>query len=263
MENKIAVLGGRGYIGSYLAKHLRGRVTAVTRDIVDLQDADATYEYLRQEKFDVVIGAAKHPEYPLEPRPDIAITNLALFDAAWRARAHFGTYINLGSGAEFDRRAQISLRREDDLYNYFPVDGYGLSRNIISRVCAKEPNFRTVRLFGVLHHTEPDFKLFKQLISRPEITVRSCYFDYMTLSDVCAIVQYFVDTPAPKYRDVNAVYDQHYLLHEQLQMFKEMHGLETVIHIGEPGLDYSGDGTRVTDLELNLTGLEQGMKDYL
>lgn len=263
MASKIGVLGGRGFVGRYLAANLQGNVVAVTRQEVDLMNADAAYDYLKKEKFDIVIGAAKHPEYPLADRTDIASANLTLFTNVYAARDHYGRYINLGSGAEFDRRYNITNATEESLTRCLPVDGYGLSRNTISRICLSESEFYTVRLFGVLHNTEQPHKLFRKLRNNADhIYIKDSMFDYMTLSDICAVIQYYCDSNRPEHRDINAVYGDHSTLHAQMEVFKQLHGLTTKIHIDGPGLDYTGCGDKLLDLNLNLTGLMQGMKEY-
>lgn len=264
-SKKIGVLGGGGFVGRYLVQHLAGNVIPVTRREVNLLDANATYDYLAEQQFDVVIGAAKHPEYPLADRTDIASTNLNLFTNVYAARGLYGRYINLGSGAEFDRRYNITNRTEQHLFMSMPLDGYGLSRNTISRICLSEEefDFYTVRLFGVLHGSEQAHKLFRKLRNNIEhIYMKDSYFDYMSLDDIKTVIQYFVDADVPKYRDVNAVYENKLLLSEQVNRFKEIHGLTTSIHIDGPTVDYTGDGGKLKDLNLQLTGLEQGMKNY-
>ena len=264
-NKKIGVLGGNGYIGKYLSENLTGNVVSVTRKDVDLLDTQAIFRYLEKQQFDVIIGSAKHAEYPLADRTDIASTNLALFTNVYAARGHYGRYINLGSGAEYDRRYDISLVKEDDLTKFFPMDGYGLSRNTISRICQSNAEFEfyTVRLFGVLHYTEPPAKLFRKLFSNPtRLQLRDSVFDYISMQDICTLIQYYCDADAPKYQDINAVYFDHSTLYTQVQTFKEIHGLNTAIHIVSEGLDYYGCGKKLKDLNLKLAGLEQSMKEY-
>ena len=262
-NKKIGVLGGSGYIGKYLSENLNGNVVSVTRKDVDLLDTRATFQYLEKQQFDVVIGGAKHPEYPIDARPDIASTNLTIFTNVHAARSEYGRYINLGSGAEFDRRYDISKVVEDDLIKFFPMDGYGLSRNIISRMCLNEKDFYTLRIFGILHHTEQSLKLFRKLFSNPlRMQLKDSVFDYISMQDFCTLTQYYCDVDTPKYQDINAVYFDHTTLYTQVQTFKEIHGLNTAIHIIGGGLDYYGCGKKLKDLNLKLAGLEQSMKEY-
>jgi nucleoside-diphosphate-sugar epimerase len=262
-SKKIGVLGGSGYVGKYLCENLDGNIVSVTRKEVDLLDARATFDYLSNQQFDVVIGSAKHPEYPLADRTDIASTNLNIFTNVYAARTMYGRFINLGSGAEFDRRSNISIVSEDSLTKSFPVDGYGLSRNTISRICRSEKEFYTIRIFGVLHYTEQPYKLFRKLRNDPTaMYIKDSIFDYISMSDLCVLTQHYCDVDYPKYRDINAVYAEHATLYAQTQRFKNIHGLKTHIHIDGPALDYSGCGEKLKDLNLKLTGLDQGMRDY-
>jgi len=263
---KIGVLGGNGYIGSYLVQSLRilGETVAVTRQQVDLLDAGATQQYLRREKFDVVIGAAKHPEYELAPRPDIASHNLNLFTNVLAAHHEFGRYINLGSGAEFDRTRTALEPAETAIWHRRPLDGYGLSRNTISRICSTMPNFYTVRLWGILHGSEPGYKLFRRLRNgQPELVLRDCFFDYMDMQDLSRVIEYFCCTESPRYQDVNAVYANKFLLSDLAEIFTRVHGIKTRISV-EPvrAPDYTGSGLRLAGLNLHLRGLLAGMEEY-
>lgn len=268
---KIAVLGGAGYIGSYLVQRLqqRAQVTAVTRAQVDLLDRDAVKQYLAQHNFDVVIGAAKHASWELADRPDIASHNLTMFTNIVAARDYFGSYINLGSGAEFDRTLNMDRVQEQDLFNHQPLDGYGLSRNIISRLCQALPNFYTIRLWGIFGAAEPSTRLFnlvRGLQSVGELTIKDCLFDYISMTDLGTLVEYYCinyDKDVP-YKDINAVYVDKFKLTDQLQMMADIHGLKSNWKIAEQaGLDYTGSGARLDSMDLDLQGLKLSLlKEY-
>ncbi len=267
MTMKVAVLGGAGYIGKYLVDYLQPRadVTAVTRAQVDLLDRNSLGQYLSKHEFDVVIGAAKHPSWELAARPDIASHNLTMFTNVVAARPYFGRYINLGSGAEFDRTLNMTDTDEDTILERRPEDGYGLSRNIISRLCRSFPSFYTVRLWGVFGGNETPNKLFKLVQhNQIQLTIKDCLFDYISIQDLARIVeQCALSTHHLEHKDINAVYTKKLKITEQLQMFCDLHGLRPNWTVADSaGLDYIGSRARLAKLNRYRQGLESGMKAF-
>ena len=98
---KLLIIGGTGFIGrnlkNYFEKKIDIKVYAPTRQELDLFDDNLCFEYIKKLKPDIVIHSA------------VDITSventLKVFFNIYNANEHFGHMIQIGSGAEYDKRA--------------------------------------------------------------------------------------------------------------------------------------------------------------
>jgi len=261
---KIAILGAKGFIGSYLCRHFAKTdhtVIPVTRNTVDLSNYWAVDKWLRETDPDVVVncaisggGAKVNDINYTDVQRDLQIF-LNFYNSS-----HSFRYINVGSGAEFDRRTSITNVTEDELLGFCPVESYGFTKNTIARMVLNRDNFYTLRLFGCFDSSEPDIRLFKQLKQKSEVTIQNKYFDYISAKDFSTIVEYYCGEGI-KFKDVNCVYNQKRLLSEQVDLFILYHGGK-MINASSDGLHYTAYGGRLESLNLPLAGLEAGIKEY-
>lgn len=70
--------------------------------------------------------------------------------------------MSFGSGAEFGLDRDINNFSERQLLNYFPVESYGFSKNVIARTILNTENFHNLRLFSCFHSTESERRLLKK-----------------------------------------------------------------------------------------------------
>ena len=170
-------------------------------------------------------------------------------------------YINIGSGAEFDRRTSINNIKEQELVNATPLESYSFVKNTIARMCKDRTNFFTLRLFGCFDSSEPDFRLFKKFKTNKHIDIQDKYFDFISACDFATIVDYYIKNTGPY--DINCVYPQKFLLSEQLRTFAKFHVPDGIISCKmEQGPAYTGDGSRLQQLNLPLLGLEESIRRY-
>lgn len=262
---KIAILGARGFLGSYLTEFLfhNHRIIPVSRDTVNLENFFAVDSWLKENKPDVVIncaisGGGKNVN-------DINYTdvqrNLNMFFSFYNSSLKF-KYINIGSGAEFDRSKSISNASEYEIFDYTPMDTYGFSKNVIAKAVLKRDDFYTLRLFGCFDVSEPNIRVFKKFKRDGKISITDKYFDTISAEDFGRIVEYFcVNDPAVK--DVNCVYEKKTLLSEQLKMFAKYHIPNAQIASDtKMGNDYTGYGQTLKELNIPLLGLEESIKRY-
>jgi len=259
---KIAVLGARGFLGSYLCGYLAGKqheVIPVTRDTVNLNDYEAVDQWLSQHRPDIIIncaisGGGVHVN-------DINYSDvqrdLGIFLNFYN-NPQVHKYINVGSGAEFDRRVSIDNCAEEYIKSVTPIDSYGYTKNIIARMCLGKSNFYTLRLFGCFDSSEPDIRLFKRFLADPNLVIKDRQFDYISARDFAKIVEYYCDYNAlPK--DINCVYTQKKMLSDMLQMLRPGAIINKVSNTGDV---YTGTGVKLAQLSIDLDGLEKGIKSY-
>ena len=265
MNNKIAVLGAKGFVGSNLVRHLsqHNTVFPVTRATIDLLDADQVAEFLKEQQFDIVINAAA------VMTDNSAVTdtrnNLGIFMNFYHNRKYFKKFINLASGAEYDRSKNIEDAGEETIANCLPTDSYGFGQNMKSRISAETPGFYNLRIFNCFGKGEPTTRIFPKLLTDTLdgfAISNDRYFDYFCIQDLCTVVEHFVDNTELVY-DVNCVYKNKYKISEVAKMFLTLHKIDKEIIIESTSdNNYTGSGTKLAALELPLLGLVQGLKNY-
>ena len=259
---KIAVLGARGFLGSYLWNYLTDKnyeVIPVTRDTVNLNDYWAVDQWLCQYRPDVVVNCAINGG-------GIKVNDINYGDVQQNLGVFLNfynnpqvrKYINIGSGAEFDRSRNIINCYEEDIKSMTPIDSYGYTKNVISRMCLGKSNFYTLRLFGCFDRSEPDIRLFKRFLADKQLPIDDKYFDFISAADFAKIVEFYCDyNVLPK--DINCVYTQKRLLSEMLQLLDPS---VTINVTSARGLSYTGSGIKLNKLGVDLDGLEKGIKSY-
>lgn len=261
---KVAIIGSNGFIGSYLVKTLSKNHTVlpVTRQTVDIANYASVQHWLGKNRPDVVVNCAISGGGPAVN--DINYSHvqhdLTAFLNFYNS-GHAFRYINIGSGAEFDRRTDISSVCEDEIVNRCPVESYGFVKNTIARMCLDRDNFYTLRLFGCFDSSEPDFRLFKRFRLTNKLNIVDRYFDFISLRDFATIVEYYLIGINPK--DMNCVYEDKMLLSDQLNLFAKYQVPYGEL-VWETKLDksYTGDGNKLAALDIKLLGLEESIRQY-
>ena len=262
---RIAILGANGYLGGYLLEHLihNHYVIPVVRNTLDLTDYQAVDQWLSATQPDVIINCAisgggrnvDDINYS-DVQRDLTIF-LNFYNNPGVRR-----YINIGSGAEFDKRTSISNASERDILTAKPLESYGFTKNMIARMILKRQSFYTLRLFGCFDSSEPNIRLFKKFKRDGKITVSDKYFDYISARDFATIAEHYC-TSTDLYKDLNCVYPEKLMLSEQLKLFAKYQVPNGLIDVKlEPGPNYTGNGDNLARLKLPLQGLEQGFKNY-
>lgn len=259
MENDIVILGSNGFIGKYLTQQLN--TTGLNRNNINLTDFNQVKSWLIKNTPNVVINCACNSNTNLYFDEKIFNQNLTIFNNFYSLRNYFGKFINLGSGAEFDRRYSIDCVIEESLFHSFPVDHYGKSKNIISRLCYFTPNFYNLRLFGCFHSTETEFRLFKKILNFTEIHIIDRKFDYFYLDDLLTVIRYYIKE-SPQIKDINLVYKEKLTILEQSMKFVEINNLNVNIKSSLSFNNYTGSGYKLETLDLNLKGLDIGFMEY-
>ena len=263
---KIAVLGANGFVGSSLAKYLEQTYTVdhITRQSIDLLNPDQVREWLRHCKFDVIINAATTMNSDI--LLDDTRNNLGLFMNFYNNRKLFKKFINLSSGAEFDRTQDINQFFEQQIFDVLPADSYGFGQNMKSRICWETDNFYTARIFNCFGVGEIVTRIFPRFLAatkkNPLIITNDREFDYFGIRDLCRLIEYFVENTSAT-KDVNAVYLKKYKISEVLERFTKLNYLVPNYKIDSAGGNrYTGSGRALDALPVQLLGLDYELKHY-
>ena len=267
MASKILVLGGSGLVGGYLKDALCNdyEVYAPTSLELNLLDKDSVNYFFRNNYFDVVVNCAANTNSQMAPFDDRAYKdNISMFSNVWLERDHYGRLLNFGSGAEFDRSKGIFNAKEEMLFLRGPLDHYGMSKNAIARVVFDTDKCYTLRLFGVFGPQEPEYRLLQKVKSGELVALEDKYFDYFYIEDILPVVQYYIDSEKPKFKDLNLVYPTKTLLSYFVKQFCLLHDLDGTNVKMSPvhGLNYTGSSVRIDDLKLKLLGYKRGLERY-
>ena len=177
--------------------------------------------------------------------------------------------ITIGSGAEFDRRWPIQERFEHSVQFQWPIDPYGLSKNIITkRALADFDNVYVLRLFGCFNFDDDPARFIKNGILNlkrglPVIVHQNKEMDYFYLDDIYTVMDYIIKNET-SLRNINLVYkDKVTLLDIASLIHKYVGRFNPVIKLNENGLGdpYTGSATALYTLPVadKLIGLESGI----
>jgi len=267
---KILITGAGGFLGSYLKNYLQGYdVTALTSSELNLMDPVATNNHFSHNKYDIVINCAAKGRYQARD-VDHSITdaNMRMFMNLLANQYKFGKLINIGTGAEFGLSSNIDQAKESDIYNMLPIESYGFSKNITSRLINSLDNFYTARLFGCFDPNEPPGRLLSGFIQnyktkdRVEVT-NDRYVDYVSVSDFAKIIRLFIQGVIVD-KDFNVVYKEKYRMSELFIKYCNIHGLDSdkVVVTSTSENNYTGDSTKIEKYLRHLQGLDNALKEY-
>lgn len=191
MQNNIQsvlIIGGTGFIGQnmrqYFEKNTSYVVLSPTRQELNLLDDQACKRYLSSKKPDFVIHSA------------VEITSvensLKMFFNIFNEHDSYGQLVQLGSGAEYDRRAYQPRMDESRFGMSIPIDPYGLAKYLIARELksSKNQNSINLRLFGIFGKHEDYTRRFisnnicRVLAGAPVSLNRDMLFDYIHVDDL-------------------------------------------------------------------------------
>ena len=271
----ILITGCNGFLGTNFTKYFgdKSNVIAADRTILDPRDLNQVIKFFDNNKIDVVLHTAiKGGRKGNFENINTFFDNIKMFDNLSSQREKFKIMFNFGSGAEFDRRKDISEFSEERVFEQTPVDYYGLSKNLITRkIIDINSSIFNLRLFGCFGTTEEKQRLFKNTINKikisqsPEI-LQDKYMDYFFIEDVCTVVEHIINNHKNiEYKDFNLCYDQKNKLSDHIKKIQEFMNNKTNIKFLQKdlGMSYTGNSSRLNSLKLNLNGLEIGIKNMI
>jgi GDP-L-fucose synthase len=183
----------------------------------------------------------------------------------------FELMVNFGSGAEFDRSSVIENVSEDELFSKLPTDYYGLVKNLIARnIFDNYKNIVNFRLFGCFGSREEPQRLirscYNKLVSGQDAFIhQNKQMDYIFVGDLCRVLDFYMSSSEKLPRDINLCYDQKITLYDVAKMVKDFTKSKNDVIISNPkfGLPYTGDATKLGQLNLDLLGIEEGISRCL
>jgi nucleoside-diphosphate-sugar epimerase len=245
----VLITGDRGYIGSSLARALRGvfNVTSINRDIVDLTNKKQVKEFFNGKSFDVVVHTAIEGGHRLvRDTEKVTHNNLLMFYNILENKNHFDRLIHFSSGGE--------------KYTDTP---YGLSKNIITRLVDTIDGFFNLRLFGVFDENELDTRFIKSNLHRyisgeDMVVYRDKYMDFFYMKDLANVVEYYITADRSHLlKSVDCVYNEKYTLSNVVNIINSCSNYRVGVTIKCTELDdeYVGDSSNINRLPVRIGNL--------
>ena len=283
-QKQVLITGGQGYIARNLVPlfiNAGYTVDAPSRTEMDLLNPERVEEYLIKSNPDVIIHAATKggKRNGKDTWEDVFVPNMTMFENLYRCTMKSELdnvkVIVISSGAEFDRRYPIHRRFEETAKYSWPIDPYGLSKNLITRRCHEDlDNMWVVRLFGCFNFDDDPSRFIKNGILNlkrglPVTVHQNREMDFFYLDDVFIVMDYIINAHPNRIvpQDINLVYDKKLtlldiatLIHKHCQKF------EPTIKMVDAGLGdpYTGDGYFINQMQssgkFKLLGLEEGIR---
>jgi len=270
---KVLITGCNGFLGKELTRYFSKKhtVIATNRKTLDPTNINSVSSFFKKNKIDIVIHTAvKGGKRTHKDRIEDLYENIKMFDNLSSFSDYYKALFNFGSGAEFDRNKNIHLVDETDVYSAFPTDYYGLSKNLITRrINDLNSNIFNLRLYGCFGFYEEEQRLFRSIFNKisnaePIEIYQDKYMDYFYAQDVGKVIEHLsnnVDKLIKK--DYNLSYDKKYKLSELSFKIKSLtnHKQNVIISNNDLGFSYTGSNNRLKKLDINLCGLDEGLKN--
>jgi len=259
MKTKILVTGGQGIIARHIKEKLGNKYDVLNpgRSELDLLNSSEIESYLRSNKPNTIIHTANYDAVAKTSTKDKSLVlenNLRMFYNLSEFQHLYGTFINLGSGAEFDRLHWKPKMNENYIGTHIPSDQYGFSKYVVSKYIELfgHPfyNLRLFAIFGKYEHWQDRFisnAICRVINNMPVIINQNVNFDYMYVDDLMKILDWFLEYNDPVYNIYNVCTGNVYDLKTITEKIFAVSNKNTGIFIKnlEIGNEYSGDNRRL------------------
>ena len=253
---KVLLTGGRGFIGRNLLEGLAGKFdfVAPSSKELDLTEQEQVERFVAANDFDIVLHTATWNATANSPKDvqQVLEKNLVMFFNLARLKDKYGKMIYYGSGAEYDRRYYVPFMKEDYFDRHVPIDQYGLSKYIMSKIVELADNIVDLRVFGCFGPYE-DWEIrfisnaiCKALLGLPITMRQNVFFDYIWVGDLVRMTEWAMRNET-EHRQYNACTGQHVDLLSLAKLVKEVAGADVPIVLENEclKLEYSGDNSRI------------------
>lgn len=268
---KILITGKMGFIGSHLIENLSVEydVISTSRNELELSNPDQVCEFLTNNKFDLIINTATTGGKTGNiDGPETLYNNLAITFNLLKFKHPNTKIFNFTSGYELDKNIDHS-GDNSNFIDYYPLDYYGMSKNIISRIHNNHPDVYTFRLFGVYGEYEKDNRFIKRSIIKyinhqPLIVVQDRYLDFIYIDDIIKVIKYYIKNINNKLDHfIDITSPKKYSLVETINIINNLdkHKVEVIINEEGMGLGYIGNGKQFSQIIPDYITLEEGIKN--
>ena len=265
---KILITGGNGNIATIIKNNLCNihEITALPRNKLNILNYNEIKNYLNENTFDVLIHTAiLGGRRTIQETGYVVHYNLIMFENILKVAHKFKLIINFDSAAIYDRSTDILNRSELEL-NTIPTDYYGFSKYVTYQRSLQYNNIYNFRIFNMFHVNEESDRFIKScFLAKQHNTIVTInedkYFDFVYENDFINILNYYllnIDSKLEK--TINICYQDKYKLSEVAKLIDP--NIQLNIIKKESNNNYSGNGTLLSNLNINLLGLKSSLQMY-
>jgi GDP-L-fucose synthase len=260
---KVLITGAGGFVGKSLSSFLKNddqfQVISLGRKDLDLLNLEDVSQVLSRERPDVIVHCAVKGGNRFDvDTQDSMDQNIQMYRNLKDQRSKFGYLINIGSGAEFDRRGSIRRANESLLFEKSPIDFYGKAKNAIARDVVTTDGFYNLRIFGCFGVFENENRFLKTVFDKnlksESIEIdQDKEMDFVHVNDLASVVSFISRNSSSKKlkKDMNVVYSEKVSLSKMVDLFIPDSERKSGVRIlSKSGLEYSGDSTNLDSLEI-------------
>jgi nucleoside-diphosphate-sugar epimerase len=268
--NKILITGANGFIGRNLSKLLseKYKIDTVSRNELDLTDYESTKKFFSDKQYDLVIHTAIEGGRRTKPDTEEMFYKNILMTYNLLSNKHcFDKIITFGSGAELDRRFDINIDSKDR----YPIDYYGMSKSVISKLCLIEDKMYNFRIFNCFGTDENSDRLIRGNIEKkinglPMTLFSNRLMDFFYIDDLAKMIDEFLIDYTRFPKTIDCVYEKSFRLKEILEMINDVDDDrveivsmedESINKINSTNGDYVGN---YFDLGIKFIGLQESIK---
>jgi len=266
----ILITGANGFVGKHISKHFckKYNTTFLTRDKLDLKNSDQVDSFFLNKEFDVcihtaIVGGRTNPLINKIDDSSVLYDNLLMTFNLLKNKQKINNFINLSSGAELDKRKKIN---GGDFNNSFPIDYYGMSKNLISRLFSFY-NFTNLRLYGIFGEYEGNERFIKnnikKYINRDSIEIhQDKYWDFFYIEDLIKVIEFKLTNLYNSPNNIDLVYKEKHKLSDIAKKINKLsnHSVDIIKKSMCDGDDYIGDSKVIDSLNISLIGIDCGIK---
>lgn len=263
---KILLTGSEGFVGRHLCESLANRadfqLSCPKQLEVNLTNSLEVAHYIESFQPDVIIHSATSNTVGKDYNSDVCEQNLRMFFNLLRHRPNDCAIYSLCSGSSYNRENWQEKMEEEYLGTYIPSDGQGFSKFVISSYARHLSDVVILRLFGIFGEYE-DYRykfisntIAKRLIGQAVTLHKNAVYDYLDVSDFCAIMHKLIDQNI-RSGEFNVTPDHSTSLSQIIETIDHCLGTERPYKITNPGYGtpYTGSNKKLKSTLANLTFL--------
>ncbi|MBR5116285.1 MAG: NAD(P)-dependent oxidoreductase [Lachnospiraceae bacterium] len=229
-------------------------IFAPTSAELDCIDEEKVTAYLKEHRFDLVLNFAvyaKQADNDRDASKELEY-NLRIFHNFAKNSSYYGRMFFTGSGAEYDKRRDIHLAREEDVGESIPVSAYGLMKYTINEIIEKSDNIYNLRVWGLYGKYEYYPTKFisniccKTIKGLPLSIRQNVYFEYLYINDFLRILDILMHKEL-KYHSYNMANGKPIDLITLCGIVKKVSGKDTGLFVCKEGLakEYTASNERL------------------
>lgn len=241
---RILLTGGSGFVGRNLRESLgeKYEIFAPSHRELDAADYESLAAYCDKHGISAVIHGAVHVAR-FNGAEGLLLKDMLMNTAMEKLSHSVDSLVYFGSGAEFDKSADITDVTEEDFGKRIPVSDYGVAKYVMNLFARSSRNITNLRLFGIFGKYELwDCKFLstlccKAIFDMPLTVRRECMFDFMDVADLTLPVTAALEGKLSR-RDYNTCSGKSYPLTFLAQTVREISGKDLPVTVLAEGRNF-------------------------